>query len=332
MTPEPEYGNQIKCPLRHRLVMTTCKRVTLISLPLVFYAVITTVTAAKDTAAPSHHHIKTVWVIVMENQDWSSIKGSKFAPYINRTLLPEASYTEQYFNPPHIHPSLPNYLWMEAGTNFGIADDRSPLTRSQSTTQHLVTLLKDERVTWRAYQENISGNECPLSDRYPYVVKHNPFVYFDDITNHRDPSSGYCIEHIRPFEELRKDLADRSIAQYNFITPNDCNDMHDSCSPLRNRIAQGDAWLAKYLPEILNSQAFADGGAVFITWDEAQKADGPIGMIVLSRSAKGGGYSDSIHYDHGALLRTLEEIFGVTPYLGSAKSQPDLKGLFSVFP
>src|SRR5277367_1060731 len=110
-------------------------------------------------------HIKTVWVIVMENQDWVSIRGSKSAPYINETLLPQASYADQYYNPPRVHPSLPNYLWMEAGTSFGIADDRSPLINSQSTTQHLVTLLKNAPnggISWRTYQENISGKDCPL--------------------------------------------------------------------------------------------------------------------------------------------------------------------------
>jgi phosphatidylinositol-3-phosphatase len=306
----------------------------LVAFPLACCAAVC-VTAAQNPAEPSSRHIKTVWVIVMENQDWSSLKGSRFAPYINGTLLPQASHTERYFNPPHIHPSLPNYLWMEAGTGFGIADDRSPLVRSQSTTQHLVTLLKNApggAIEWRSYQENISGKECPLSDRYPYVVKHDQFVYFDDVTNRRDPRSPYCIEHIRPFEELSKDLADHSVARYNFIVPNNCNDMHDSCSPLRNKIAQGDTWLAKYLPEILHSPEFSDDGAVFLTWDEAQRADGPIGMIVLSPLAKGGGYSNSIYYDHGSLLRTLEEIFGVTPYLGDAKNQSDLKDLFSVFP
>jgi hypothetical protein len=131
---------------------------------------------------------------------------------------------------------------------------------------------------------------------------------------------------------LAKDLANNSVAQYNFITPNVCNDMHDSCAPVYNKIAQGDVWLAKYLPKILNSQAYRDGGAVFITWDEANIGDGPIGMIVLSPFAKGKGYSNSVHYDHGALLRSLEKIFGVTPYLGNAANQSDLKDLFSVFP
>lgn len=162
-------------------------------------------------------------------------------------------------------------------------------------------------------------------------MRHDPFVYFDDVTGKKNISSAFCIEHVRPFEELAKDLANNSVAQYNFITPNACNDMHDSCAPSYNKVAQGDAWLAKYLPQILNSQVYREGGAV-LSWDEADIGDGPIGMIVLSPFAKGKGYSNSVHYDHGALLRSIEEIFGVTPYLGNAANQSDLKDLFSVFP
>src|SRR5262249_13952825 len=63
--------------------------------------------------------IRTVFLILMENQNWSSIKGNRSARYINHKLLPIASHAEQYYNPPGIHPSEPNYLWLVAGTNFG---------------------------------------------------------------------------------------------------------------------------------------------------------------------------------------------------------------------
>src|SRR5204862_8135638 len=69
--------------------------------------------------------IRTVFLIVMENTDWSSIKGSSSAPYIN-SLLSVAAHAEQYNNVPGLHPSLPNYLWLEAGTNFGISSDPTP--------------------------------------------------------------------------------------------------------------------------------------------------------------------------------------------------------------
>src|SRR5215472_19223203 len=83
--------------------------------------------------------IRTVFVILMENESLSSIKGNSSAPYINNVLLPQASHCEQYYAIGH--PSLPNYLWLEAGTNFGIADDNPPSSDHQSTTNHLVTLM-----------------------------------------------------------------------------------------------------------------------------------------------------------------------------------------------
>lgn len=83
--------------------------------------------------------IRTVFVILMENESWASIKGNANAPYINNVLLPQASHCEQYYK--QGSPSLPNYLWLEAGTAFGIHDDQPPSIHHQSTTNHLVTLL-----------------------------------------------------------------------------------------------------------------------------------------------------------------------------------------------
>jgi len=299
---------------------------------VIWFALLAMLLPPSMSSAQTGSHIRTVWLIILENRNWPEIKGSKDAPYINHTLLPMASYAEQYFNPPGMHPSLPNYLWLEAGTNFGILDDDPPRVRSQSTRQHLVTLLNRQGIPWKAYQEAISGRRCPLADSYPYGVRHNPFVYFDDVSGNRNPRSRYCIAHIRPFKELARDLKADHVAQYNFITPDVCNDMHDRCRPIRNEIAQGDRWLARNLPPILRSKAYREGGAVFITWDEAALADGPIGMIVLSPFAKGKGYASSLHYTHGSTLRTIQEIFGVTPLLGDANRQLDLGDLFSTFP
>jgi len=45
-------------------------------------------------------NIRNVFVIVMENHNWSQFKGAANALYINNTVLPQASHAEQYFNPP----------------------------------------------------------------------------------------------------------------------------------------------------------------------------------------------------------------------------------------
>jgi phospholipase C len=286
-------------------------------------------------AAPAKHHMQTVFIILMENHNWTGdgnldIKGNPEAPYINKTLVPMASHAEQYFNPPNNHPSLPNYLWLEAGTNFGILDDGPPSQHPLSSDKHLVTLLKKANISWKAYLENITGKVCPLTDSGEYAVRHEPFAYFDDVSNHQNAQSKYCIAHLRPYGELATDLKHGTLAQYNWITPNLCDDMHDSCGG--NSIAHGDTWLAHNVPAILGSAAFQKGGVLFILWDEADSGDGPIGMIVLSPFAKGQGYSNQTHYTHGSMLRTMEEIFGVKPLLRDAAKEKDLRDMFTVFP
>src|SRR5438093_173885 len=294
--------------------------------------VITPTTTTLTFGTTTSSTLPAVFVILMENQDWSNIRGNVSAPYINDTLLPMASHAEQYYNPPGNHPSEPNYLWLEAGTAFGIRDDNSPASNHQTTTRHLVSLLNAAGVSWKAYQEDISRTACPVTDQGSYVVKHDPFVFFDDVTGSNNPADAYCIAHVRPYSELATDLSNNTVARYSFITPNVCHDMHDSCAPLNDEVKQGDVWLSTEVPRILASQPYAAKGVLFITWDEAKTGDGPIGMIVLSPVAKGGGYSNRIQYTHSSTLRTVEEIFGVTPLLGGAANATDLSDLFVSFP
>jgi len=287
----------------------------------------TTLPGTCTGACPIH----TVFLILMENHDWSSIKGSPSAPYINDILLPIASHAEQYYNPPGVHPSEPNYLWLEAGTNFGILNDNYPSSNHQSSTSHLVNLLEAAGLSWRAYQEDISGAACPLTNFSLYDVSHDPFVFFDDVTQNNNPSAPRCLQHVRPYAELQTDLINDTVARYNFITPHLCHDMHNTCAPLNDPVLQGDTWLSTEVPKILASQAYRNNGVLFITWDEGDSVDGPIGMIVLSPKGKGAGYSNTIAYDHSSTLRTVQEIFGVTP-LGGAATATDLRDLFVSFP
>lgn len=285
------------------------------------------------TSTPvSSHTIKTVFLIAMENHNWSSIAGNTTeAPYINSLLTgtnnAQTSYATQYYNPPNNHPSLPNYLWLEAGSCFSYCGtDNNPSTEITST--HLVTLLNNAGISWKAYEEGMTDGTCPTSSVGEYAVRHDPYMYFADVTG----NTSYCTSHVRSFSDLSNDLASGTVASYNFITPNLCDDMHDSCAPTNDSIKQGDTWLSNEIPMIENSQAYKNGGAIFITWDEAATGDGPIGMIVLSPDAKGHGYHNSISYTHSTTLRTMEEIYGVSPMLGAAQNANDLSDLFTTFP
>jgi phospholipase C len=275
-------------------------------------------------------NVQTVFLIVMENKNWSQIKTNDSAPFINNVLLPQASYAEQYFNPPRLHPSLPNYLWLEAGTNFRVRGDVLPRKAQQSTHEHLVALLEQAGISWTDYHEGICDCQCPLvffKGAGTYTI---PMAYFDDVTDTNDLHSIHCLAHIRPLSELAGNLQSNTVARYNFITAKKCRSMHSPCAPLHDRIKQGDDWLAEIVPLITNSAAYQANGAIIITWDEGWKhSDGPIGLIVLSPLGKGGGYSNSIRYTHSSTLRTLQEIFGVMPLLGDAANAIDLGDLFA---
>ncbi len=317
-------------------VCSGIKWVLLLDLAIVIMSSVFIPVAAAQTRAS----LQTVFVIMMENASWSDIKGNPDAPYLNHELLPRSSYAEDYRGPldGNLHPSLPNYIWLEAGDNLGIRDDAPPARHHLKTSLHLVTLLERAGVSWRSYQQGVTGERCPLTSRGAYQPKHNPMIYFDDVTDGNSPESKRCIEHVRPLAELPDRLEKGDVAHYNFLIPDQCNDMHSVCPPLRNRIRQGDDWLRTWMPRILNSPAYKNGGVVFITWDEAwfsplscPRSNCPIGMIVLSPLAKGGGYSNTIAYNHSSTLKTLQEILGVKPLLRAAgdPNTTDLRDLFS---
>jgi phosphatidylinositol-3-phosphatase len=282
--------------------------------------------------AATFHSVEKVFVVVMENTDWSAIKGSADAPYINQYLLPMASYAEQYRTFPNIHPSPGNYLWLEAGTNFGVLDDDGPLMHPLTTTNHLVDLLERASIGWRVYAEGISGTNCPTEDFSSYMARHNPFVFFTDVSG----DESRCRTNIRPYAELSSDLlANNNVARYNFLIPDRCHDGHDFCST-NGRIWQMDNWLSQEIPKITNSPAYLSNGAVFLLWDEGSfqangvQGDGPVPFLVLSPLAKGPGYSNAIPYTHSSTLRTLQEIFDVGPFLGDAAHAHDLSDLFNL--
>jgi len=61
------------------------------------------------------------------------ILGNSAAPYLNSLMTPGnqnakyTSYTTRMTNvAPGIHPSEPNYIWENGGSNFGVASDADP--------------------------------------------------------------------------------------------------------------------------------------------------------------------------------------------------------------
>jgi phosphatidylinositol-3-phosphatase len=278
-------------------------------------------------AAPGAQH---VFVVMMENTDWASVKGSSSFPYVNGTLLPGFASADDYNS--GLHPSLPNYVELEAGSTLGLTDGSYlPTDHSVSTTAHLTTQLRNAGLGWKYYAENLpgAGSICNLGDPgTPYSEDHNPFVYFQDVQS--DPA--YCIQHERPFSELATDLGANTVPDYSFIVPNDW-DQGEKLAPGSSCAAcQADGFLKGEIPAIQASAAYRAGGVILVLWDESgNRSANTSGLIVVSDLAKK-GYAGKTAYDHGSTLRTVQELLGVGPLLGDAATSADLSDLFATWP
>jgi phospholipase C len=271
---------------------------------------VTSTTAARPAAWKG-----TVFTIVMENKSYGDIMGNGAAPYINqlaKTNAIAAGYHDSY-----VHPSEPNYIWMIAGENFGILNDDDPNASNVITSQsHLADQVERAGLTWKSYQESM-GAPCGLSSHGTYAVKHNPFVYFADV-NGWDGSKfvpgARCTDHVVDYSQLGTDLASGQVPDYVFITPDLQHDMHDGS------IAAGDAWLAAEVPKILASDAYKNGGALFILWDEGSSQSDNPPFIAVSPNAKPGFVSQT-SYDTSSFLKTVQTMLGVEPL--PCSTQPD---------
>jgi hypothetical protein len=276
--------------------------------------------------------IRTVIYILMAKQPWSAIEGSSSAPYINGTLLSMGAYSEAYYAAPdQITASLPNVVWLEAGDDLGFVSNAPPATDHSATTDHLVDQLEAAGISWKAYVEHATAGTCPIVDQYPYRTYDVPFLFFDDVVGNPPSSSAKrCVQHVVPLTDLAADLAKPDFPRYAFVVPDVCNDMHDDCNT-GDRIQQGDDWLAANVPPILASSAYKSNGALFVAWDYSPTGYDPVGFIALSATARA-GHASTTQHTTSTTLRSLQEIFGVGPFLGDAAKADDIADMFTSFP
>src|SRR5262249_51435726 len=150
--------------------------------------------------------------------------------------------------------------------------------------------------------------------------EHNPMAFFADTAN----------QNVYPLAQFFDDLANDSVGEYNWITPNQFNDAHSALSGGFTyngvsytgdlaAIAQGDNFLAQVIPQIMASKAYQNNGVIVIWWDESEGGDDSsrtIPEIIISPLAKGNAYASSMTMSHSSDLKTIEEIFGL-PFLNN---------------
>lgn len=248
---------------------------------------------------PAYQHV--VW-IVMENRGLDQVAGSSAAPYLDG-LAAACGLAVNYSGV--AHPSLPNYIALTSGSTHGITDDSGPGAHPLGGPS-LFSLLGSG---WRSLDESMPAN-CDHSSGGEYAVKHNPAPYYTSI-------AATCAVQDVPLTGAL-DLS----ARFTFITPNLCDDMHD-CST-----SAGDRWLAALVPQILASAAYRSGSLVlFITWDENDAGGSLVPTYVVAPSVPK-GIRSAASFNHYSLLRTTEELLGLTPLLGAAASAPDMQAAF----
>ncbi len=314
-----------------------------------FIMVSTSAEAKTELTPAALQQIKTVFVIAMENHNFTQpvtqtsppqILGNPAAPYLNSLVTPgspnsaQVSYATRYYSAGvGVHPSEANYVWQEAATDFNFNSDADPSagTGNLYTVPHFTAQLNAAGIAWKNYQENLQMTTGPQfsawgtsasvinpyygTGLYYYAAKHNPMVFFTDTQT----------QNVYELSALFSDLSNHSVGRYNWITPNLYNDAHNALpdgftyggttyTGEQAAIAQGDNFLATVVPQIMASAAYEDNGLIVIWWDETECGDttnNTMPEIIISPLAKGNAYASSVEYNHSSDLKTMAEIFGL---------------------
>jgi phosphatidylinositol-3-phosphatase len=266
-----------------------------------------------DPAVPVVPAFDHIFVVIMENHSSSQIIGSADAPYINSLVAGyglAANYTAIS------HPSLPNYLALTSGSTFGLTTDCTDCF--QNAPNLAVDRLVPAGLTWRGYMESMPSPAF-VGDSYPYMQKHDPFVYYDNIRT--DPAQ---FANVVPYTQLAVDLASaETTPAFGWITPDMTDDMHDGS------VAQGDAWLSTAIPAILKSDAFTiDQSLLFITWDENDDSPGNQVATLVIADAVPPGFASHVPYTHYSLLRTIEASWGLAPLTANDAAAAPMSDFF----
>ena len=95
-------------------------------------------------------------------------------------------------------------------------------------------------------------------------------------------------------------------------------------------VATGDAFLAGFIPRIIDAPDWGPDDLLVVTFDEGHTADQHISTIVVS-DAVAGGTRSAVRHDHYSLLRTLETSWGLG-CLGNACTANDIGEFFASAP
>ena len=262
-------------------------------------------TAAITVTTVSGAAFGHVFIVAEENHNYADVVGSASMPYLNGLSTQYGLATNYFANS---HPSIGNYFEVSTGDTIINNDSFTGTVTNDNIIRELVKAGR----TWKAYVEG-----------YPsYDANHVPMSYFSDIRNDATHAA-----RMVPFTQLASDLANGTLPQFSFITPNTCNDAH-SCS-----LSTADTWLKTKIDPLIQSAAFQKDGLLIIWWDESASdhtnGGGKVAWTVVSPFAKR-GYQSTAFYRHQSTLRLMLRALGVFVYPGDAATAPDMDEFFTI--
>jgi hypothetical protein len=257
--------------------------------------------SASSVPTPDH----TV-VVIFENHAYSQVIGSSSAPYINSLKTGGGNLTASYAE---THPSQPNYFALFSGATQGITDD-SCYTPGFSSAPNLGSELIAAGQTWGSYNESLPSAGSTTCSSGNYAQKHNPWFGFSNV-----PTSS-----AKTFAQFPTDYT--TLPKVSFVVPNLCSDMHD-CS-----VATGDTWLKNNLSAYA-TWAKAHNSLLVVTFDEDNRLSGNKIPTVFYGQSVTAGSSSSTTYNHYNLLRTLEDMAGLSAHAGNSASASDITGIWA---
>jgi phosphatidylinositol-3-phosphatase len=311
-----------------------------------------TIRTKPNNHPPGVPHFNHVFLIIGENTSASDV-NMHHTPYLFGTLMPQGGTLTNYLGLQS--GSLANYIGMTAGHYQKCEiNDSLPYYFSSGKPKctepgaSIFSQLDGAGISWTQWSESMP-NPCGFVDEgmdwtyNVFTTHHNPAVYFDSIEGRRysesynQPPAAECIQRVLPMGTTAPSdttafdlaLAEGTVPQFNFVVPNDCDDGHDLCGA-SDRYHQFDNFLVHEVPQILASPAFGSDGLILITYDEWSDStvnNKRVAFVALGPLVTPGSTSTA-DYSHYSLLRTLEEGYGLRPYLGGADKATAITGIW----
>jgi acid phosphatase len=245
-----------------------------------------------------------IYFVILENTSYSQIVGNGNMPFLN-SLITSHSIADNYYA--NTHPSIGNYFMLTTGQIITNDDSFSGMVSADN----LVRELAGANRSWRVYAESLPSAGYLGDHSGAYVKRHNPFAYFTDVIN--SPAQA---QNIVPFTQFAGAVSGATTADFNYLLPNQNNNMHDcpagmtTCTDV-DKEKTADAWLNANLTPLLGSADFQQRGLLIITWDEAVDTDTTNGgghiVTVLAGPRAKDAYRSTTFYQHQSLLRLVCE-------------------------